>query len=95
MNLENISVQKTYLNELITLLENITYHFKPGYLYLILGEENTGKTTLLSVLGLLEKIQTGTYYIENINTSKLSSKERAKLIKSKIGFLFPLRISSS
>lgn len=89
MKLENISKNIICLNEEKTILENITYHFEPGKIYLILGKEQSGKTTLPSIIGLTNTFNEGTYLIDDINVSSLSKKEKREFINQKIGFLFP------
>jgi macrolide transport system ATP-binding/permease protein len=54
----------------------------------ITGPSGAGKSTLLNVIGCLDRPTTGKYFIDGINTSELSDKERAGLRSQRIGFVF-------
>ena len=54
----------------------------------IVGPSGSGKSTLLHLLGLLDAPTGGTYYLNGIDTSSLSERERAGLRASHIGFVF-------
>lgn len=72
----------------ISILKNITYEFTEGKIYNIIGHSGAGKSTILNILGTLIPYDSGDLWIDGINVSKMSSKERAKLRNRKIGFVF-------
>lgn len=54
----------------------------------IVGPSGSGKSTMLHLLGLLDSPTSGTYYLDDIDTSGLTEKERAGVRSSRIGFVF-------
>lgn len=66
-------------------LDNINYHFKPGYFYSIIGQSGSGKTTLLSLLAGLDRIQSGGIYLEGQNISRIDPQFYRS---SKVGIVF-------
>jgi macrolide transport system ATP-binding/permease protein len=54
----------------------------------ITGPSGAGKSTLLNVIGCLDRPTSGSYFIDAIDASKLTDKERAGLRSRKIGFVF-------
>lgn len=82
--------EKTYykLNQEIKALNNISIDFYPGKFYAIMGHSGSGKTTLIQILGLLDNLTSGKYYINGMNVEKLTEKEKAILRMKKIGLVF-------
>ena len=54
----------------------------------IVGRPNVGKSTMMNILGCLDKPTSGTYKLEGINVEGLSSDELAAIRNQKIGFVF-------
>jgi putative ABC transport system ATP-binding protein len=47
-----------------------------------------GKSTLMNLIGCLDTPTSGDYYLDNVNTSKLTKNEYAEIRNQKIGFVF-------
>jgi len=69
-------------------LRNINLTVKRGEMLSIMGPSGHGKTTLLYIIGTLEKPTSGKVYIDGVDTSNLSDSELAALRNKKIGFVF-------
>ena len=69
-------------------LENVSLEVGCGESIAIAGPSGGGKTTLLSVLGLLDPIDAGRYVLDGEDTTRLSATERALIRNRKIGFVF-------
>ncbi|MGR9012406.1 MAG: ABC transporter ATP-binding protein/permease [Gammaproteobacteria bacterium] len=54
----------------------------------ITGPSGSGKSTLLNILGCLDCPTSGHYYIDGIDTTTLTDKQRAGLRSQRIGFVF-------
>lgn len=54
----------------------------------IMGESGKGKTTLLNIIGLLEKPDNGTLKIKEIENPRFGSKKGIKLLRNNISYLF-------
>ena len=69
-------------------LSNIHLDIKKGEYVAIAGPSGGGKTTLLSILGLLDTPTEGKYWLNGQPVEKLSFSERAKVRNREIGFIF-------
>ncbi|NPA40632.1 MAG: ABC transporter ATP-binding protein [Thermodesulfobacteria bacterium] len=69
-------------------LKGINLEVYPGEFVAIMGPSGGGKSTLLNIIGLLDKPTSGKYFLEGVEVSDLSKKELARLRNQKIGFIF-------
>jgi lipoprotein-releasing system ATP-binding protein len=85
-NLKATNLCKKYLHpQKVTILENISIAVKASESVAIMGASGEGKTTLLHILGLLEKPNNGQIEI----CSKIVDYNQASVIRNKsIGFIF-------
>lgn len=72
----------------LTVLHNITLSINAGELLAITGQSGSGKSTLMKIIGCLDVPTTGTYLIENINTSGMTPDQLAHIRNQKVGFVF-------
>ncbi|UHU66758.1 putative bacteriocin export ABC transporter [Lactococcus garvieae] len=54
----------------------------------IKGVSGSGKTTLLNILGMNDTVSSGEYLFEGVETTELKAKEKLKIKRNKISFLF-------
>lgn len=73
---------KTYV------LRRITTEVKSGEFVTIMGPSGAGKSTLLSILGMLDASWSGEYYFLDQPVHSMKPKERARLNRENIGFVF-------
>jgi len=71
-----------------TALNEVSFEIKQGEFVAVMGPSGCGKSTLLNILGLLDNPTGGEYYFLDHEVSKNSEKQRAKLRKENIGFVF-------
>ena len=69
-------------------LQNFYLQVKPGEFIMIMGSSGCGKTTLLNILGFLDRPTSGQYFLNQTPTSHFSSRRLAKLRSQKIGIIF-------
>jgi putative ABC transport system ATP-binding protein len=69
-------------------LNNVSLKIKKGEFVAIIGSSGSGKSTLMNILGCIDKPTNGNYILENIEVSKLTDIELAKIRNNKIGFVF-------
>lgn len=84
--IELINVEKKYKNKVI--LKNINYSFYEGNLYVIKGKSGAGKTTLMSIIGLINKLSSGEIIIDGHMVSSLKDSIKSKIRNKTIGFVF-------
>ena len=72
----------------LTVLKGVSLEIKDGEMVAIMGPSGSWKTTLLNVIGCLDKPTSGNYYFGEKEVSRLSSSELAELRGQKIGFIF-------
>ncbi|QTD54395.1 ABC transporter ATP-binding protein [Sulfidibacter corallicola] len=69
-------------------LDHVQLTIERGEFLGILGPSGGGKSTLLSIIGLLDSPTNGTYELNGRTTVDLSPKQRARLRNQSIGFVF-------
>ncbi|NMM50111.1 ABC transporter ATP-binding protein [Marinigracilibium pacificum] len=88
--LRTVNLTKLYRTEEVetTALNGIDIEIKKGEFVAIMGPSGCGKSTLLNILGLLDNPSNGEYHFVEQEVSRFSERQRAKLRKGNIGFVF-------
>lgn len=71
-----------------TAINNISLNLDSGEFLAIMGPSGCGKSTLLNILGMLDGASTGEYHFDGEEIARANERERARLRKGKIGFVF-------
>jgi putative ABC transport system ATP-binding protein len=69
-------------------LRGVSVDFYPGEYVAIMGQSGSGKSTMLNLLGCLDKPTSGNYYLGGRDVSKLSDDETSEVRSRYIGFIF-------
>lgn len=69
-------------------LDNINFSVDEGEYVAIMGPSGCGKSTLLNIVGLLDNPTSGSYRLLGQEVSTLKEKDRTRLRKGNIGFVF-------
>lgn len=75
-------------SNLVKAVNHIDLEIERGKFTVIMGRSGSGKSSLLHLIGGLDKPGSGNVYIENKNIFKYSRDELAKFRRRKIGFIF-------
>lgn len=69
-------------------LDNVSLTINDGEFIAIMGSSGSGKSTLLNMIGCMDVLTTGNYYIDEVDMTKCSKHVMQKIRKEKIGFVF-------
>lgn len=83
---ELINVSKSYGNN--NVLENINISIYQGEMVAIIGKSGSGKSTILNIIGMLEKPDCGDLRIFNEKAPLPGSIKSNKLLREKLAYLF-------
>ncbi len=75
-------------NQVVHALDHVDLQIAAGEYLSIMGPSGSGKSTLLNILGLLDTPTSGTYSLDEINTSTMNDDQLATTRQHKIGFVF-------
>ncbi|MFA4889411.1 MAG: ABC transporter permease [Candidatus Omnitrophota bacterium] len=69
-------------------LDGVSLKISSGEFVAIMGSSGSGKSTLMHILGLLDRPDSGSYYLGDKEITRLSDEELAVLRNRHIGFIF-------
>jgi putative ABC transport system ATP-binding protein len=69
-------------------LSEVTLEIAAGEFVSVMGPSGCGKSTLLNILGMLDNPSSGSYRFDSTEVADLSERQRARLRKGNIGFVF-------
>ncbi len=73
---------------IVKALDGVSFEIKKGEFIAIMGASGSGKTTMLRILGLLDKPTKGEYTINNLNVVHLPEEERGYYRLTQLGYVF-------
>jgi putative ABC transport system ATP-binding protein len=84
------NVCKTYQigEETVRALDHASLHVEKGEFVSIIGPSGSGKSTLMNMIGCLDVVDEGSYYLDGISIDEYSEDELAYVRNEKIGFVF-------
>jgi putative ABC transport system ATP-binding protein len=84
------AIEKTYMSGDVAtpVLKGISFKIDPGEYVAIMGASGTGKSTLMNILGCLDKPTAGHYTLDDVDMVNLDDDELSHLRNHKIGFVF-------
>ncbi|RIJ33986.1 ABC transporter ATP-binding protein [Pontibacter oryzae] len=84
------NLQKKYVTDTVetTALAGVDLKIKRGEFVAIMGPSGCGKSTLLNILGMLDSPSSGSFLFLGQEVASMSERQRAKLRKHNLGFVF-------
>ena len=87
--IELSNINKTFINlKKITVLKKVSYKFKEGKIYSLMGPSGSGKSTLLNILSLIDRPNAGSITIEKNQINFKNSQKNDLLRAKKIGIIY-------
>jgi len=69
-------------------LRGVDLRIDQGEFVAIMGASGSGKSTMLNIIGCLDRPTEGDYYLDGVSVAKMTKNERAAIRNRKIGFVF-------
>ena len=85
---ENVTKNYIYDEIEIKAIKKINFEIEKGEFIVILGPLESGKTTLLNLLGTLDKVTSGNIFIDDVDITNEKRKKISKYRKYNIGFAY-------
>jgi putative ABC transport system ATP-binding protein len=83
-------VVKNYIlgDEEIHALDHVDFHIKENEFVGIIGPSGSGKSTLMNIMGCLDVVSSGEYFLDGLAIEQYGQNELAAIRNEKIGFVF-------
>ena len=84
------NINKGYMlgEEKLPILKDINFHVEKGEYVAIIGPSGSGKTTLMNIIGCMDVMDSGEYYLDDMAIHETKEDALTKVRNEKIGFIF-------
>ena len=72
----------------VTGLDNISFRCDEGEMVSIMGHSGSGKSTMMNIIGCLDRPTSGTYRLDGVDVASLNDDQLATIRNAKLGFVF-------
>ena len=86
LSIQNIRRDFKMGDETVHALRGVSFDIYPGEFVTIMGTSGSGKSTMLNILGCMDKPTSGQYILDGEHTEKLKRDALAKIRSKKLGF---------
>jgi putative ABC transport system ATP-binding protein len=69
-------------------VNNVSLTIQPGEFVAIMGASGSGKSTMMNVIGCLDRATGGKYFLDGVDVNELDRDDLADIRNEKIGFVF-------
>ena len=88
LKLSNVNLNYTIDSKSINILKNISFDLDYKETISVVGESGSGKTSLIMLIGGLEKVSSGNIFFRDSELSKMNEDEISKIRRKNIGIVF-------
>ena len=88
--IEMRGINKGYMlgEERLPILKNMDFKVEKGEYVAILGPSGSGKTTFMNIIGCMDVMDSGEYYLDGVAIHETKEKDLTEIRNKKIGFIF-------
>ncbi|ONI43974.1 hypothetical protein AN642_02250 [Epulopiscium sp. SCG-B10WGA-EpuloA2] len=88
--IEMTNINKSYKMgaESLHVLKDVSISVAQGEFVAILGPSGSGKSTLMNIIGCMDTLDTGQYWLSDVEVHKAKEAQLAKIRNQQIGFIF-------
>ena len=72
----------------VTALDRVNLSIAAGEFVAVMGQSGSGKSTLMNIIGCLDSLTEGKYFLDGEDVTKIAGKRLAGIRNRKIGFVF-------
>src|SRR5690242_7995953 len=85
-----VDFRRTYRNGSMEVhaVRGVSLEISPGEFVAIMGASGSGKSTMMNIIGCLDRPTDGKYFLDGIDVSELNRDQLADIRNEKIGFVF-------
>ncbi len=88
LSIQNIRRDFKMGDEIVHALRGVSFDIHEGEFVTIMGTSGSGKSTMLNILGCMDKPTSGHYILDGEHTEKLKRDALARIRNKKLGFVF-------
>jgi putative ABC transport system ATP-binding protein len=83
-------VKRHYLvgDEMVYALDGVSFSIQRGGYWAIMGQSGSGKSTMLNILGCLDRPSSGAYWLNGVNVAEMDDDELSDHRLKNLGFVF-------
>lgn len=83
-------VKKVYQmgTEKVNALAGVSLEFFHGQFWALMGPSGSGKSTMLNILGCLDQVSSGNYYLDGTNVAQMNDNQLSEIRLRRLGFIF-------
>jgi putative ABC transport system ATP-binding protein len=88
IDMRNVSKIYQLGSEEVRALDDVTLTIEEHEFTAVIGPSGSGKSTMMNILGCLDTIDSGEYFLDGVNVSDMTDDQLAGIRNRKIGFIF-------
>ncbi len=88
LKVENLSKSYGKGETLVKALDNVSFSVEKGEFVAIVGASGSGKSTMMHILGAVDRPTSGKVYVEGMDVFKQNETELAKFRRRKVGLIY-------
>lgn len=88
LKVENLNKSYKEKKNELKIIQDLNWELNEGDFVAVLGKSGSGKSTFLNLIGILDKADSGSIFIEGQNVNDLSDAQRDKIRNKFLGFVF-------